>query len=156
MNFINKKATFLIILRQYKKVYFMEIFKFTFIFFLISFSVSAQSSKVTDAFGKERVHYLQANYPDSLGYYNFVAEDGFSVSLQQYIQEEKLSTALPLTLPKVCINNAIPVPSCINIYTLPVTFHPTQNMYYLISGTDYVLVLRSKDCLFKKYHAKSK
>jgi len=133
--------------------------KILFFFIILSLTVSAQNSKVdkvTDAFGKERVQYLQANYPDSIGYYNFVAETGFHVVLKQNVPEEILATAQPVNIPESCINNGVPILSCINIFKLPVIFHPTQKMYYLINGTDYALMIRSKDYLFKKYNAKPK
>jgi hypothetical protein len=137
----------------------MRNLKFSSFFFLLSLSVLAQNSKVdkvTDAFGKERMQYLQTNYPDSIGYYNFVAEDGFTVTLKQNVPEEILATALPINIPEACINNGVPIHTCINILKLPVKFHPTQKMCYLINGTDYALMIRSKDYLFKKYNAKPK
>lgn len=132
---------------------------FVLIFLFIStlcFNQNESLNKLKQAFGSERVNFLTTNYPDSIAYYNFVLQDGFRISEKKYLKEEEIAKALPLDLPENTLKNNIPQPLLINIFTLPVQFHPTQNMYYRINGTDYVLVIRSKDYLTKKFNAKSK
>ncbi len=117
---------------------------------------SSEIDKVTDAFGQERVQYLNKTYPDSVNYYQFIAESGGIITLQKNIPNERLETASTIDIPESCIKDGVPIPSCINILKLPIPFNPTQKMYYLIKGTEYALVIRSSDYLSKKYNAKPK
>ncbi len=135
------------------KSFFALIFLFV---YSLCFTQNESLTKIKQAFGNERVNYLSANYPDSLAYYEFVAQDGFRVSDKKYLKEEEYAQALPIDLPENTLKNDIPQTQLINIFTLPVLFHPTKNMYYSINGTDYILVIRSKDYLTKKFNSKPK
>lgn len=139
----------------------MKNFKnFLVVFFLFAYSLCFSQNKPIEklklAFGNERVKYLSVHFPDSLAYYEFVVENGFRISHKKYLKEEEYTQALPIDLPENILKNNIPQPQLINIFALPVSFHPTKNMYYRINKTDYFLILRSKDYLTKKFNSKPK
>jgi len=113
-------------------------------------------AKLNQAFGNELVNYLKTHFPDSLNYYLFVAENGYQVSDKKYLKAEDLNKAIPITLPDNCFNNEIIKTDQINIWALPVSFHPTEKNVYLIEGTNYALIVRSKEYLSKKFQAKPK
>lgn len=121
---------------------------------LNSFCQNNTIQKLIESFGEQRVQYLTNHYPDSLEFYKFVLENGFHITPKQYIKTEKLANASIVTLPGHCLKNNIPQPELINIFALPVSFLENQNNYYYIQGTDYILSLRSKEYLQKKFNTK--
>lgn len=121
---------------------------------LTSFCQNNTIQKLIESFSEQRVQYLTNHYPDSLEFYKFVLENGFNITPKKYIKSEKLEHASTISLPTNCIKNNIPQPELINIFSLPVSFLPNQNNYYYIQGTDYILSLRSKEYLQKKFNAK--
>lgn len=121
---------------------------------LNSFCQNNTIQKLIESFGEQRVQYLTNHYPDSLEFYKFVLENGFQIIPQKYIKTEKLTHASTISLPINCLKNNIPQPELINIFALPISFLEKQNNYYYIQGTDYILSLRSKEYLQKKFNAK--
>lgn len=132
-------------------------FLWVFIFIGILTNSNAQNQtllKVQQAFGSERVNRLQSQNPDSLNYYQFICENGFRVTEKKYAKPEELSKASLIELPQSCFKDGkIDVPS-INILMLPVEFLPNENHSYTIEGTDYLLILHSKDYLQRKFSSK--
>jgi hypothetical protein len=114
------------------------------------------SEKLEQAFGSERIKFLKANSPDSIEYYSFLLENGFRISEKKYLNQEQLPNATPIEVPKdFFLNGQINIDK-FNIFLLPVNFRETENSYYSISGTDYIIILRSKEYLNKKFQSKSK
>lgn len=118
------------------------------------FGQDQNTQKILESFGKQRFQYLTNHYPDSIEFYKFVLENGFQITQKQYITTEKLTHASTVSIPTNCLKNNIPQPELINIFSLPVSFLDNQNNYYYIQGTDYILTLRSKEYLQKKFNTK--
>jgi len=136
------------------KTFLSVIFIFDFIY--LFGQQSDALAKLNQAFGNERVNQLKSNHPDSLNYYLFVVENGYQVTEKKYLNAEELNKAIPITLPDDCFKNDIIQPQQINIFKLPISFHPTEKNIYLIEGTNYALIIRSKEYLNKKFQAKPK
>ena len=132
---------------------------FILLWFLVTYNLlysqNQSVEKIKQVFGNERFQQLVNHYPDSLKYYIFIIEDGFSIIHKNYVHNINTDTMLAISLPTDAIVNGIPQKSKINILTLPVTFLREQNNYYQISETEYILKLSSLSYIEKKSRMKS-
>lgn len=136
------------------KIIFLIVFTFSYVISLFSQEKSVQ--KLEHAFGKERIAFLHTNYPDSIEYYKFILENGYRISKKQVLSNEEIAKATPIELKKEYLLDDKINFDKFNIFLLPVYFHENENSYYSIIGTEYIIVLRSKNYLNKKFLAKPK
>ncbi|HOU98229.1 MAG TPA: hypothetical protein PLP65_05220 [Bacteroidales bacterium] len=137
----------------------MKCGRYLLIFILIgifskTYAQNQDLKKLQQAFGNERFNYLQSHHPDSLEYYKFVCENGFRITDKKYAKPEEISKASLISLPESCFKSGKIDISSINIFLLPVEFLPNENHSYSIEGTDYLLILHSKDYLQRKFSSK--
>ncbi len=125
-------------------------------FSFINFSLcqNKEALKLEQAFGKERLNYLKNNYPDSIAYYEFILQNGYRITEKKYAKPEEIASATPIQVPSSFLKNGIINFEDFNLFLLPVKFSEKNNNVYSIEGTEYLLMLRSKEYLQRKFNAK--
>jgi len=108
--------------------------------------------KVIEAFGNERVSSIQLNSPDSITFYNFLVENSYKVIKKEYLS----SNIIYSSLEEIKVKNSWIVNGNVdflkfNVLQISVKPDQTKNMYYRISGTDNVLLLKSTEYNRKKF-----
>jgi len=95
---------------------------------------------------------LAKNYPDSLGYYEFIIDNAFlimdeNVALTNLGQKEVKEIEIPN------FDEAIKNHKLINIFSLGIEILPDMNQYFKIKNEPYYLYVKSSKYLWNKYQA---
>ena len=108
--------------------------------------------RLEDHFGEDKLIYWQKNYPDSLGYYEFIIDNAFlimdeNVALTNLGQKEVKEIEIPN------FDEAIKNHKLINIFSLGIEILPDMNQYFKIKNEPYYLYVKSSKYLWNKYQA---
>ena len=109
-------------------------------------------SRLEKHFGKDKLIFWQKNYPDSIGYYEFVIDNAFlildeNVALTNLGQKEVKEIEIPN------FDEAIKNHKLINIFSLGIEILPDMNQYFKIKNEPYYLYVKSSKYLWNKYQA---
>jgi len=118
---------------------------------LISYSQQFDS-RLEKHFGRDKLMFWQKNYPDSLGYYEFIIDNAFlimdeNVALTNLGQKEVREIEIPN------FDEAIKNHKLINIFSLGIEILPDMNQYFKIKNEPYYLYVKSSKYLWNKYQA---
>lgn len=107
--------------------------------------------KLKQAWGYEKYSEYKNNFPDSIEYYKFIIENGYRISKLAYVSLENIAEVKEIMIPDDWIENGNIDFSKFNILKLGLPLNSDNDSYYTIKGTDYVLIIRSRNYLEKKY-----
>lgn len=114
-----------------------KIFLFTCSFILVAVSFAQNKVEIDErlfsVFPQEKLEYLQQNAPKDLAFMNFMLDHSLEIIEASTVQVEIQD------LPTTQIDNL----ESLNYYELKVSQQPNSNNYYLIEGTNSLLLVKS-------------
>jgi hypothetical protein len=118
---------------------------------LISYSQQFDP-RLEQHFGKDKLMFWQKNYPDSLGYYQFVIDNAVLIMNENVVQQrlggEQVSE---IEIPN--FDEAIKNHKLLDIFSLGIVIKPDTYQYIKVKNEPYYLYVKSSNYLWNKYQA---
>ena len=109
-------------------------------------------SRLEQHFGKDKLIFWQKNYPDSLGYYQFVIDNAVLI-MDENVAKQRLGGEQVSEIEIPNFDEAIKNHKLINIFSLGIEILPDMNQYFKIKNEPYYLYVKSSKYLWNKYQA---
>ncbi|HPZ61407.1 MAG TPA: hypothetical protein PLC96_05445 [Bacteroidales bacterium] len=121
------------------------------LFTLVSYSQEFDP-RLEKHFGKDKLLYWQKNYPDSLGYYEFVIDNAFLIMDEKIVNarlgDEKVKEIEIPNFEDILCNHQL-----MDIFSLGIQIDPNRYQYIKIKDEPYYLYIKPGDYLWNKYQA---
>jgi hypothetical protein len=111
--------------------------------------------RLENHFGKDKLIYWQNNYPDSLGYYQFVIDNAVLI-MDETVVKQRIGTEQVREIEIPNFDEALKDHQLINIFTLGIEILPDSNQYFKIKNEPYYLYVKSSNYLWNKYQGGKK
>ncbi len=118
---------------------------------LLSYSQQFDS-RLEKHFGKDKLIFWQKNYPDSLGYYQFVLDNAVLIMDESVVKQrlggEQVSEIEITNFDEVIKNHKL-----LDIFSLGIEIKPDTYQYIKVKNEPYYLYVKSSKYLWNKYQA---
>jgi hypothetical protein len=118
---------------------------------LISYSQQFDS-RLEKHFGKEKLIFWQKNYPDSLGYYQFVIDNAVLI-MDENVVKQRLGGEQVSEVEIPNFDEAIKNHKLLDIFSLGIEIKPDTYQYIKVKNEPYYLYVKSSKYLWNKYQA---
>jgi len=109
-------------------------------------------SRLEQHFGKDKLIFWQKNYPDSLGYYQFVIDNAVLIMDENVVKQrlggEQVSEIEITNFDEVIKNHKL-----LDIFSLGIEIKPDTYQYIKVKNEPYYLYVKSSNYLWNKYQA---
>jgi len=120
-------------------------------FTLVSYSQQFDS-RLEKHFGKDKLIFWQKNYPDSLGYYQFVLDNAVLIMDESVVKQrlggEQVSEIEITNFDEVIKNHKL-----LDIFSLGIEIKPDTYQYIKVKNEPYYLYVKPGRYLWNKYQA---
>jgi hypothetical protein len=118
---------------------------------LISYSQQFDS-RLEQHFGKDKLIFWQKNYPDSLGYYQFVIDNAVLI-MDENVVKQRLAGEQVSEIEIPNFDEAIKNHKLLDIFSLGIELKPDTYQYIKVKNEPYYLYVKSSNYLWNKYQA---
>jgi hypothetical protein len=118
---------------------------------LISYSQQFDS-RLEKHFGRDKLIYWQKNYPDSLGYYQFVIDNAVLI-MDENVAKQRLGGEQVSEIEIPNFDEAIKNHKLLDIFSLGIELKPDTYQYIKVKNEPYYLYVKSSNYLWSKYQA---
>ncbi|MGB4664717.1 MAG: hypothetical protein WBH72_00165 [Bacteroidales bacterium] len=118
---------------------------------LISYSQQFDS-RLEKHFGRDKLIYWQKNYPDSLGYYQFVIDNAVLI-MDENVAKQRLGGEQVSEIEIPNFDEAIKNHKLLDIFSLGIELKPDTYQYIKVKNEPYYLYVKSSNYLWNKYQA---
>jgi hypothetical protein len=118
---------------------------------LISYSQQFDS-RLEKHFGRDKLIYWQKNYPDSLGYYQFVIDNAVLI-MDENVVKQRLGGEQVREIEIPNFDEAIKNHKLLDIFSLGIEIKPDTYQYIKVKNEPYYLYVKSSNYLWNKYQA---
>jgi len=118
---------------------------------LISYSQQFDS-RLEKHFGRDKLIYWQKNYPDSLGYYQFVIDNAVLI-MDENVAKQRLGGEQVREIEIPNFDKAIKNHKLLDIFSLGIEIKPDTYQYIKVKNEPYYLYVKSSNYLWNKYQA---
>ncbi|HOB26894.1 MAG TPA: hypothetical protein PKJ07_01955 [Bacteroidales bacterium] len=118
---------------------------------LISYSQQFDS-RLEKHFGRDKLIYWQKNYPDSLGYYQFVIDNAVLI-MDENVAKQRLGGEQVSEIEIPNFDEAIKNHKLLDIFSLGIEIKPDTYQYIKVKNEPYYLYVKSSKYLWNKYQA---
>ncbi|MDI6833466.1 MAG: hypothetical protein QMD02_06455 [Bacteroidales bacterium] len=118
---------------------------------LISYSQQFDS-RLEKHFGRDKLIYWQKNYPDSLGYYQFVIDNAVLI-MDENVAKQRLGGEQVREIEIPNFDEAIKNHKLLDIFSLGIEIKPDTYQYIKVKNEPYYLYVKSSNYLWNKYQA---
>ena len=118
---------------------------------LISYSQQFDS-RLEKHFGRDKLIYWQKNYPDSLGYYQFVIDNAVLI-MDENVAKQRLGGEQVSEIEIPNFDEAIKNHKLLDIFSLGIEIKPDTYQYIKVKNEPYYLYVKSSNYLWNKYQA---
>lgn len=108
--------------------------------------------RLEDHFGKDKLIYWQKNYPDSLGYYQFVIDNAVLI-MDENVAKQRLGGEQVSEIEIPNFDEAIKNHKLLDIFSLGIELKPDTYQYIKVKNEPYYLYVKSSKYLWNKYQA---
>ena len=108
--------------------------------------------RLEDHFGKDKLIYWQKNYPDSLGYYQFVIDNAVLI-MDENVAKQRLGGEQVSEIEIPNFDEAIKNHKLLDIFSLGIELKPDTYQYIKVKNEPYYLYVKSSNYLWNKYQA---
>ncbi|MGB3902941.1 MAG: hypothetical protein WBL76_07550 [Bacteroidales bacterium] len=109
-------------------------------------------SRLEQHFGKDKLIFWQKNYPDSLGYYQFVIDNAVLIMDESVVKQrlggEQVSEIEITNFDEVIKNHKL-----LDIFSLGIEIKPDTYQYIKVKNEPYYLYIKPGRYLWNKYQA---
>jgi hypothetical protein len=103
-------------------------------------------------FGKDKLIYWQKNYPDSLGYYQFVIDNAVLI-MDETVVKQRIGTEQVREIEIPDFDEIINNHKLLDIFSLGIEIKPDTYQYIKVKNEPYYLYVRPGRYLWNKYQA---
>ena len=118
---------------------------------LISYSQQFDS-RLEKHFGRDKLIFWQKNYPDSLGYYQFVIDNAVLI-MDENVAKQRLGGEQVSEIEIPNFDEAIKNHKLLDIFSLGIELKPDTYQYIKVKNEPYYLYVKSSNYLWNKYQA---
>ena len=118
---------------------------------LISYSQQFDS-RLEKHFGKEKLIFWQKNYPDSLGYYQFVIDNAVLI-MDENVAKQRLGGEQVSEIEIPNFDEVIKNHKLLDIFSLGIEIKPDTYQYIKVKNEPYYLYVKPGRYLWNKYQA---
>ena len=118
---------------------------------LISYSQQFDP-RLEQYFGKDKLMFWQKNYPDSLGYYQFVIDNAVLI-MDENVVKQRLGGEQVREIEIPNFDEAIKNHKLLDIFSLGIKIKPDTYQYIKIKNEPYYLYVKPSRYLWNKYQA---
>ena len=118
---------------------------------LLSYSQQFDS-RLEKHFGKDKLIFWQKNYPDSLGYYQFVLDNAVLI-MDENVVKQRLGGEQVSEIEIPNFDEAIKNHKLLDIFSLGVEIKPDTYQYIKVKNEPYYLYVKPGRYLWNKYQA---
>jgi hypothetical protein len=116
-------------------------------------SVIKADPRVTEHFGSAKVERWANQTPDSVKYYNFIASSSFEIwKASNAVLQPESKNAASVTLSERNLAS-LANSDKFSIFETGLNFNKDKNLWFMIEGTDYYLMLHSLNYIKSKFNA---
>jgi hypothetical protein len=109
-------------------------------------------SRLVNKFGYEKLIYWQKNYPDSLGYYQFVIDNAVLI-MDETVVKQRIGTEQVSEIEIPNFDEIIKNHKLLDIFSLGIEIKPDTYQYIKVKNEPYYLYVRPGRYLWNKYQA---
>lgn len=109
-------------------------------------------SRLEQHFGKDKLIFWQKNYPDSLGYYEFVIDNAVLI-MDENVAKQRLGGEQVSEIEIPNFDEAIKNHKLLDIFSLGIELKPDTYQYIKVKNEPYYLYVKSSNYLWNKYQA---
>lgn len=109
-------------------------------------------SRLEKHFGRDKLIYWQKNYPDSLGYYQFVIDNAVLI-MDENVAKQRLGGEQVSEIEIPNFDEAIKNHKLLDIFSLGIELKPDTYQYIKVKNEPYYLYVKSSNYLWNKYQA---
>jgi hypothetical protein len=109
-------------------------------------------SRLEQHFGKDKLIFWQKNYPDSLGYYQFVIDNAVLI-MDENVAKQRLGGEQVSEIEIPNFDEAIKNHKLLDIFSLGIEIKPDTYQYIKVKNEPYYLYVKSSNYLWNKYQA---
>jgi hypothetical protein len=109
-------------------------------------------SRLEQHFGKDKLIFWQKNYPDSLGYYQFVIDNAVLI-MDENVVKQRLAGEQVREIEIPNFDEAIKNHKLLDIFSLGIELKPDTYQYIKVKNEPYYLYVKSSNYLWNKYQA---
>ncbi|MGB4096064.1 MAG: hypothetical protein WBJ99_09630 [Bacteroidales bacterium] len=109
-------------------------------------------SRLEQHFGKDKLIFWQKNYPDSLGYYQFVIDNAVLI-MDENVAKQRLGGEQVSEIEIPNFDEAIKNHKLLDIFSLGIELKPDTYQYIKVKNEPYYLYVKSSNYLWNKYQA---
>ena len=107
-------------------------------------------SRLEQHFGRDKLIYWQKNYPDSLGYYEFVIDNAVLI-MDENVVKQRLGGEQVSEIEIPNFDEAIKNHKLLDIFSLGIELKPDTYQYIKVKNEPYYLYVKSSNYLWNKY-----
>jgi len=108
--------------------------------------------RLEDHFGKDKLIYWQKNFPDSLGYYQFVIDNAVLI-MDENVVKQRLGGEQVSEVEIPNFDEAIKNHKLLDIFSLGVEIKPDTYQYIKVKNKPYYLYVKPSRYLWNKYQS---
>ena len=109
-------------------------------------------TRLEQHFGKDKLIFWQKNYPDSLGYYQFVIDNAVLI-MDENVAKQRLGGEQVSEIEIPNFDEAIKNHKLLDIFLLGIEIKPDTYQYIKVKNEPYYLYVKSSKYLWNKYQA---
>lgn len=109
-------------------------------------------SRLEQHFGKDKLIFWQKNYPDSLGYYQFVIDNAVLI-MDENVAKQRLGGEQVSEIEIPNFDEVIKNHKLLDIFSLGIEIKPDTYQYIKVKNEPYYLYVKSSNYLWNKYQA---
>lgn len=109
-------------------------------------------SRLEQHFGKDKLIFWQKNYPDSLGYYQFVIDNAVLI-MDENVAKQRLGGEQVSEIEIPNFDEAIKNHKLLDIFSLGIEIKPDTYQYIKVKNEPYYLYVKPGRYLWNKYQA---
>ena len=109
-------------------------------------------TRLEQHFGRDKLMFWQKNYPDSLGYYQFVIDNAVLI-MDENVAKQRLGGEQVSEIEIPNFDEAIKNHKLLDIFLLGIEIKPDTYQYIKVKNEPYYLYVKSSKYLWNKYQA---
>jgi len=109
-------------------------------------------TRLEQHFGRDKLMFWQKNYPDSLGYYQFVIDNAVLI-MDENVVKQRLGGEQVSEIEIPNFDEAIKNHKLLDIFLLGIEIKPDTYQYIKVKNEPYYLYVKSSKYLWNKYQA---
>lgn len=109
-------------------------------------------TRLEQHFGRDKLMFWQKNYPDSLGYYQFVIDNAVLI-MDENVAKQRLGGEQVSEIEIPNFDEAIKNHKLLDIFSLGIELKPDTYQYIKVKNEPYYLYVKSSNYLWNKYQA---